>query len=157
MPHLPPFKPDPWRLLLGFVLAPIAGAAVFTMVEGEGDVKLMVPALLYGGYPATIVLGIPAFVVFRHWLRPYLATTALAGGIIAIAPWIILFSIGSSGYGEVESCVTQVDGRMTWCGFVGALRVLAEIFGYGVVGGLVFWICVVWRHEQFEGTSEVKI
>jgi hypothetical protein len=33
---------------------------------------------------------------------------------------------------------------MTWCGFVGTLRFLAEIFAYGAFGGLVFWVCAVW-------------
>lgn len=100
--------------------------------------------MIYGGYPATIVAGIPAYFVLRNWFRPHIATIMLAGGVVAMTPWLLLFFLSRPDYGEVGDCVTEINGQMTWCGFVGTLRFLAEIFAYGAFGGLVFWVCAVW-------------
>jgi hypothetical protein len=142
-PALP--RPNGRRVALGFVLAPALAAAAFSVVEGDSSPTMFVAAMLYGALPATIVLGIPAYFILRNWCRPHVATIVLVGGLIAIIPWVLLFIIGGPEQGQVGNCVTTINGQMTWCGFVGALEVLAEIFAFGAFGGLVFWFCAVWH------------
>jgi hypothetical protein len=142
-------KAETWRLVLGFLFAPFVPAVVFSIMQW-GGLGGILPVLIYGAYPAAIVLGIPAYFLLRHWVGPRLVTIMLVGGVIAALPWLMLFLLPQSGSvrSEINDCVTRIDGYVTWCGMVDAFKLAAEIFSYGALGGLVFWLCVVWRAPQ---------
>ena len=141
-----PSRPQPpaWRLLLGLVLAPLLPAVLFSLIE-SGDLGSVWLAAVFGGYPAAIVLGIPAYLLLRNRVEPRVGTLMLVGGLIAMAPWLLLSLVSGADQAAVGNCVTVIDGRRTWCGYLSMIDMLARIFAYGAIGGLAFWICAVWR------------
>jgi hypothetical protein len=157
-------QPKPWRLLLGFLMAPIAPAtllALWPVLLGteQPDVaaiaRTMFAVLVYGGIPAVLVLGVPLYLALRRRLYPRLATIVAAGGLIAVLPWLVLvmWSAQVASYAEVDSCVSVIDGVRTWCGYLEVMKFLAMIFGLGAVGGLTFWLCVVWRDPRYASAT----
>ncbi|HTO80976.1 MAG TPA: hypothetical protein VMQ73_02025 [Methylomirabilota bacterium] len=109
-------------------------------------------AALYGGYPATMLLGIPAYFLLRPRLRPRLITIALCGGIIAAVPWLVVgLLLPNPSYADIDGCRTVVAGHTTWCGYWEDLKFIAFVFGLGTIGGVVFWICAVWRDADLIG------
>ncbi len=134
-------KPPIWRVALGFLLAPLIAAFAFSLIE-DHSLAVVVPAALYGGYPAAIVLGIPAYVLLRGAMQPRFWVLMIMGGVIAVLPWIALALSNTAGSSQVGNCQSTIDGRMTWCGFVGNLWLWGQIFCFGAFGGLVFWFCV---------------
>jgi hypothetical protein len=142
MPPLP--RPNPWRVALGFLLAPVFAAGLFAVLADGPDFGLFLVSLFYGAIPATILIGIPAYFVLRNRVRPRLITLAAGGGVVAIVPWVIILMLSVGDHAEVGDCVAVVNGRTTWCGYLDNLKFLGMIFGLGVFGGIVFWSCVVW-------------
>ena len=148
---MPSFRPKPWRLMLGFLLVPLVSSIALTLPFAT-DLSSLAGSVLVvavvGGYPAGLVLGIPAYVLLRRRLRPRAATMAAVGGSIAAAPWSVSSPLvwpTSSEYERIGDCVTIIDGVRTWCGYLAEIKPLAIIFAFGVLGGLTFWLCVAWR------------
>lgn len=155
MPQMPTIKLSAWRILLGFVLAPLVAALAFSLIHldvrlGELDAILLV--LIYGALPATVIFGIPAFVLLYRSVQPHPVTIAATGGIVAVLPWLFLMLSPTSRatHAELGNCVTVENGQTTWCGFVSNMQLLSIIFIYGAFGGLVFWFCAVWRSVQLK-------
>jgi hypothetical protein len=138
MPQLPRFKPNVWRILLGFVLAPTIPSHNVPLV------------LIYGPLPATIIFGIPAFVLLYRSVHPHVVPIVVTGGIVAVLPWALLQLFPVASHAEIGDCVTIENGRTTWCGFWSNMQLLSLIFVYGAFGGLVFWFCAVWRSVQLK-------
>jgi hypothetical protein len=134
-------KPPVWRVALGFLLAPLVAALAFSLIE-DGSLNLVVLAVLFGGYPAAIVLGVPAYLLLHNYMQPRFWVLMLAGGIIAVLPWMGLELLNSEASSQLGDCQRRINGRMTWCGFLINLRFWGYIFLYGAFGGLVFWLCV---------------
>jgi hypothetical protein len=151
MSQVPTFEPNVWRILLGFVLAPLVAALAFSLIHldvhlGELDAILLV--LIYGALPATIIFGIPVFVLLYRSVQPHIVTIAVIGGVVAVLPWLLLMQVPGAEHAELGDCVTIENGRTTWCGFLSNMKLLSVIFIYGAFGGLVFWFCAVWRSVQ---------
>ena len=117
-------RPNPWRVVLGFVLAPLLAAGLFCILTGDIDFRLFKLAMFVGAYPATIVFGVPAYFLLRGRVRPRLVTLAAVGGVISIIPWLIIFMMPGADYAEVGNCVTVVNGRTTLCGYFENLKFL---------------------------------
>ena len=126
-------------LFLGFILAPLAGALTFAGGAALYDHIYAVPfqrvniftviaPLMIGGYPVTIVLGVPAYFLLRNRVKDRLVTTTLVGGTIACLPWLVIctllnfYSSGPSGWAELMYETT------------------IPAFGCGCVSGSVFWL-----------------
>jgi hypothetical protein len=110
--------------------------------------------VIFGGYPATVLLGLPAYFVLRRRLSPGLIAVALAGGLIAAAPWPALMLLSSNPDDAwIGSCHTVIDGRTTWCGYLEGMKFVALVFCLGATGGITFWICAVWRDARLVGCS----
>jgi hypothetical protein len=109
---------------------------------------------IYGGYPATVLLGLPAYFLLRRRLSPKLVTVALVGGLIAAAPWPVLMLLSPNPHDAwIGSCQTVMDGRTTWCGYLEGMKFVALVFCLGVIGGITFWICAIWRDARLLGSS----
>jgi hypothetical protein len=134
-------KPPIWRVALGFLLAPLIAALAFSLFE-DHSLNVVVPAAMYGGYPAAIVLGIPAYVLLHGTMQPRFWVLMIVGGVIAVLPWMALALTNTEGSSQVGNCQSTIDGRMTWCGFLGNLWLWGYIFCFGALGGLAFWGCV---------------
>src|SRR5262245_36854526 len=95
-------QPKPWRVALGFLVAPLVPAALWALAGVWRGLSLAayVPSViliaLYGAYPVAVLLGVPAYFLLRCQLRPRLITIALAGGLIAAAPWPVLKTLSSN-------------------------------------------------------------
>ena len=141
--------PAPLRLVLGFVLAPLVPAVVFAThqrwarpdIDRFSDDVLI--ALVFG-YPAVLLLGIPAYLALHRFLRPRLATCALVGGCVAALPWFAL-SIAILRQPPMSRSCDALTFH-SWCEHLGALTAPAEAFLLGAIGGVVFWLCTVWRN-----------
>jgi hypothetical protein len=153
-------QPKPWRLALGFLVAPLVPAALWLMpglwhgtsITSFGSQVMLV--VIYGPYPATVLLGLPAYFMLRRRLSPRLITVALAGGLIAAAPWSMLMPLlPNPSDAWIESCHTVIAGHTTWCGYLEGMKFVALVFGLGVIGGLAFWVCAIWRDARLVRSS----
>jgi len=155
-----PPQPKLWRVALGFLMAPLVPAALWllpglwygTPVASFGSQVMLVT--FYGPYPAIVLLGVPAYLLLRRRLSPRLITVALAGGVIAAAPWaVLLLLLPHPTDAWVGRCHTVINGHTTWCGYLEGMKFIALVFGLGVIGGIVFWICAVWRDANLIGAT----
>ena len=138
-------RPKVWRLLLGFLLAPLAPAVLLSLIE-SGNLSIVPVTLMYGGYPPAILLGVPAYFLLRNHLQPHFWLAMLAGGIVAALPWVALALLPpAASYAEIGQCVSVMDGKHTWCGLWESARFASMVFALGALGGLVFWLCAIWR------------
>jgi hypothetical protein len=137
-------KPEGWRVGLAFVLAPLAAAIAFSLIE---DGPLWDVALI-GAYGPAIVLGVPVYFLLRNRIRMRLVASVIFGGVIAALPWFVLTLLPGADQATVGSCAAVIDGKTTWCGFTGTLWWLGQIALYGAFGGLVFWICAAWQPRR---------
>ena len=96
---------------------------------------------LFGAAPATLVLGIPAFLLLKKLVRPTIFSCALAGAIVASLPWFILsvFSGESASSASINGHVTVQNGSHTiwWWYYLGQFEAL--VAAAGAIGGVVFW------------------
>lgn len=133
-------QPEPrWpRLLLGFLAAPLLpvlllGFLIAPLGFYDSASKTIFINLLYMiiivAYLCTFVLGLPAYLVLRYFLRPKLVTFVLTGGLVAGLPWLLV----------------GLDGLITWCGYLSFLPFVGFVSFLGAIGGFVFWLCAVWR------------
>ncbi len=138
--------------MIAFIIAPLApSAAVATLtlfdgVPNGGYLQWVVLFALIGGYPATLVLGLPAYFVLRSRLAPRFGHVALAGGLVAVAPWLLLMLFAPTPDLVVrgEHILAQ-DGVKTVWGWLDGLRLVGWIFLLGLFGGAAFWFAAVWR------------
>ena len=109
---------------------------------------------MVGGYPAGLLLGVPAYLLLRLRLRPWLITAGVAGGVIAVAPWAALLPLlANPSDAWIGRCHTVVNGHTTLCGYVEDMKFMAMVFGLGMIGGIVFWVCAIWRDANVIGPS----
>jgi len=153
-------QPKPWRIAFGFFAAPLVPAALWLLPGLWGGAPLasygsqVMLVAVYGAYPATMLLAVPAFFALRRRIRPRLITILLAGGLIAAAPWpSLMLLLPNPEEAWIGSCRTVVDGKTTWCGYLEGMKFIAFVFGLGAIGGVAFWICVVWRDARLGGNG----
>lgn len=141
-------SPPAWRVGLAFLLAPAAAALVcaclFPLYPGSPDLAgriwlTSIAYLLFGGYPAAIVLGLPAFFVLRDRIRFTLLNCAIVGTVVGGAPWIFLSLLSSVNYRFGNGHVTDQSGMTTLWGWLDLGVFVLQFAGLGGFGGLVFW------------------
>jgi hypothetical protein len=144
MSEMPPIKLNVWRVLLGFMLAPLVPALALSLIH-FGGVHAIPLVLIYDALPATIIFGIPFFVLLYRRVQPRIVTIVVMGGIVAVLPRLWPMLAPAASHAQIDDCVTIENGRTTWCGLLWNMKFLSIVFAYGAFGGLVFWFCVVWR------------
>lgn len=143
---------NPQRLALGFVLAPLAPALLIStssLFDGKDNGSYLKTVMLFaffGGYPAALVIGLPALLILKRWLRPRLAWAILVGGLVAATPWglAMLFG-GQPDSASIGTHVTVQNGQRTLWGWIEAGKFLVGVFALGGVGGLAFWLLGIFR------------
>jgi hypothetical protein len=158
-----PPQPKLWRVALGFLMAPLAPAALWLLpglwhgTPLASLRSLVMLVAMVGGYPAVVLLGVPAYFLLRRRLRPRLITVALAGGLIAAAPWAAWLPLLPNPSDAWDSrCHRVIDGHTTLCGYVEDMQFIALVFGLGVIGGIAFWICAIWRDANLVGSPAAR-
>ena len=95
---------------------------------------------LFGGYPAALVFGLPAFLFLRDRVRASAFNCAATGAVVASLPWLLLGLISNPNYAYSNGHVTHQNGAKTWWGWVELFVFVGEIAALGAVAGVVFWI-----------------
>ena len=152
-------RPKLWRLVLGFLLAPLVPAAAWAFalsgLSFDWTSIMGAAAFLYfvavPAYATAALIGVPVYLLLRRRLRPRLATVAALGGLIALAPWLVLYLVSGPlpvDYARIGSCITVVDGVRTWCGYLEYVKLFGFLFLLGALGGLTFWLAAIWRDDR---------
>ncbi len=147
-------RPPIWRIALAFLLAPAAAALAYAcllpLYGGLPDLadrvwRTFLLYLLLGGYPATVVLGLPAFFALKSRLYPTPLSCGLVGAIIAAVPWLLLGLLSSPNYAYSNGHVTHENGSITLAGLLDLGAFGAQLAALGFFAGLVFWFVAAFR------------
>ncbi|WP_300579222.1 hypothetical protein [Phenylobacterium sp.] len=139
-------RPRPERLILAFLIAPLAPsalAATWTLFDGVDNGGYLQWLRLFAlvAYPTALVFGAPAYFLLRNRVKPRLVSVALMGGLVAAAPWILLAIFGPApDFASSGSRVTVENGSATLWGWIGTFRLVSGVFVLGLIGGLTFWL-----------------
>ena len=144
--------PPAWRVVVAFITAPaIAALLMATIAPAYSDAlpmleRILKTAILYavfGAYPFTLVLGLPAYLLLRHHIKPTIINCMAVGSAVVVLPALIISMMPS---GVTQSSVGGraiiVDGQRTLYGWQTFAESLLHLAAYGAVGGFVFWLIV---------------
>ena len=141
------------RIIFGFIIAPAVPAAIlafwtfFDGVDNGSYLRTVAMFALYGGYPAAVIFGVPALLVLRRCLSPRFVYALAVGGLVACAPWFLMFLLGDAAdYASIDGRPTVLEGERTLFGWFEALKFLGLVFALGAAGGTVFWLVAVGGH-----------
>jgi hypothetical protein len=140
-------QPAPHRLVWAFAAAPAAAALalglVMAVVTRSLAAGLGVGAfgLLLFGYPATLLLGLPAYLALRRRMRLTPLRCALAGAVIGGAPLLLIFAANLAASGFSTRDLDDI--------VIPALGATAA----GALGGVVFWAFAAWTPRRPAATG----
>jgi hypothetical protein len=148
MPKSPHTQPPVWRVAAAFAIAPLAASLVYALMAPayaglprfSDRVIRTAMVYLFGAYPQSLLLGVPALLALRKRLRPTPVTCGLVGAIIASAPWLILGMLTTADYSYDDGHVTAVHGQKTFWGWVDLADFTGQLATLGALGGVVFWM-----------------
>jgi len=138
-----------FRVLAAFVIAPAVAALLLASLEPlyAGLPSLMdrvfrtfLLYLLIGGYPSAWMLGIPAYILFRHRLRPTPVNCASVGAAVATLPWLVLGLLSVPDYSYDGGRITVEHGHRTLPGWLDFGTSLGGLAAIGAFAGITFWI-----------------
>jgi hypothetical protein len=137
-----------WRVLLGFVLAPLVPLALLF-----GGVGIWVPTtqwwslfpwvLVIGGYGPTILVGVPLFFALIGTVRTTVLSSVVAGTAVATIPWFAILAVMRPDYSFSNGHVTTRNGVITLDGLVDLLWIMIPFGIVGSVSGFVFWLAAL--------------
>jgi len=135
------------RLLAGLVLAPLTPGLTFLLLSaveanlGEGFWALRLSAIV--GYPAMIVLGLPAHLLLRKFGSTGLWGYAVAGLLIgAIVAAVLFSSVIANNFGLAHDPTKSLTPSV-------AISILAAFLG--MLSAVVFW--AIARPDRSAGTA----
>jgi hypothetical protein len=123
------------RLLLGCLIAPLTGGIVLLCISAFGNISegfwaLKMSAIV--GYPAMLILGLPAYLIFRKLRWTGLLSYFLVGLLIGATVATVIFS--PAILGNIDHWSTSPKSLAPSA----AIFVLASI--YGALSSSVFWL-----------------
>jgi len=153
------FRPRWFRLALAFLAAPSA-ASIFFAVTMIGlwypppshrliyaRVELFFGFSLLLTLPGSVIFGGPLYALLIGWVRPRITAATLGGACIGAIIGVIGLCVFPEGF-----------YRLGFRGYILSLNFLrfAVIFGSigglaGGFGGIMFWLCAIWRDPDFHG------
>lgn len=152
-PKSPDIRPRPrgWRVLLGFVLAPLVPIAGLLLLSGlwtapdqwRGTLGLFPWVLAIGGYGPAILVGLPTFFILIETAKPTVVNSMLAGTVVATVPWFVVFAVLRPNSSFSNGHVTTENGIITLDGLIDLLWVMIPFGVSGAIGGLVFWVAAL--------------
>jgi hypothetical protein len=109
-----------WRVALAFVIAPLA-APIIGILETRNSLTFM---FISGfSYPLSLLLGIPAYLLFRYlgWLQLWsvLLASAILGGTVALTLFGGVYDLGRTA---LFSAFGAVNGLVFWLIAFASLR-----------------------------------
>lgn len=151
-----------WRIVAAFVFSPLIAAfalacfqPLYAGLESLCDriLRTTFAYVVFGGYPAAFVLGLPAFLILRKKLRLSPLNCAVVGAVAASLPWLLLGLISNPRYAYSNGHITHQSGSKTWWGWVDLFTFVGEIAALGALTGVVFWAISVARISCRERAS----
>ncbi len=144
-------QPSGWRLLAGFLLAPVLpsflGSAITPAYDGLPDlwtrILMTLPwALIFCGYAPALFVGLPTYAFLRWKLRLTLVNCVLAGVFVAVFPWALLAFLPTAQEASIGGRATVVNSHLTWFGVLENLKMMGFLAPFGALGGAVFRLVV---------------
>lgn len=144
-----PVNPPTWRIVAAFLIVPalasMAVAVVMPLYAGLPDVserilRTAVMYALFGAYPPTLVLGLPAFLFLKRRVSPTIWACALVGAIVASLPWVSVASLSNPDFASVDGRAIVVHGVKTLWGWIEVIKMAGMFGACGAVGGGLFWL-----------------
>ncbi len=138
-------RPRPGRLILAFLVAPLAPSALVataTIFDGvdNGGYGRWFAFVAVVAIPTALLFGVPAYFFLRNRVKPRLAYIVLTGGLVATAPWLLLVGFDLPYFASSGQRVTIQGGARTLWGWLEWLSSISWIFALGMIGGLAFWL-----------------
>lgn len=150
--------PPAWRVGIGLIFAPALAALLMAVfIPGfEGlppDQRFWNSALLYaifGAYPPTLLLGIPAYFILRRHLEPTFRNCSLVGAALPVIVWGSISVLPIAAESEsVAGVATIRNGHRTLYGWELVGQNLLLLAAVGVAAGIAFRLIVVgWRRRS---------
>jgi hypothetical protein len=148
--------PPIWRSFAAFLIVPGVAALVMAVImpayDGISDPleRIWRSALVFavvGAYPATVILGLPAFFILRRRFEATLLNCSLTGAVVAALPWLILSSLSTPDSASIGGRATVLHGSLTPYGWLTSLTSIGQIALFGAGGGMLFWFVAAagWR------------
>lgn len=140
--------PPTWRVIVAFVVVPGLTAFVVALWMplyaglpsfAERVWRSTIMYSLFGAYPATTVLGIPAYFMLRRHFAPKLANCSLVGAAIAALPWAFLSVASAPDQASIDGRATVINGARTIYGWLTATQFIGQVALFGALGGALFW------------------
>ncbi len=141
--------PPTWRIVAAFAIVPGVAALLLAVLspayDGLSDQfeRIWRSALafaVFGAYPATVVLGLPAFFMLRRHFDPKIVNCSLTGAVVASLPWFVLSTFSLPDSASIDGQATVIDGSLTAYGWLTNLTFVGQIALLGAAGGLLFWL-----------------
>lgn len=145
-------RPPIWRLALAFLVVPAVAAAAMAMLQPfyaglpsywDRVFRTTVIIAIIGAYPAALVLGIPAYLLFSKRLRSTAFNCAWVGAAIAALPWLFLGLISSPDRAYSNGHITHQNGHITLWGLFDLVLLTGWLGLFGAGAGLLFWLISV--------------
>jgi hypothetical protein len=137
-----------WRVAAAFVITPLMAALALACFQPAYDglasladriLRTTILYAVFGVYPTTAVLGVPAFLFLKDRVRASPLNCAATGAVIASLPWLTLGLISNTEFAFSNGHVTHQNGSMTWWGWLDLLISVGEIAAVGALAGIFFW------------------
>jgi hypothetical protein len=141
--------PPTWRVVAAFAIVPgvlsLLLAVLSPAYDGLSDQleRIWRSALafaVFGAYPATVVLGLPAFFTLRRHFDATIVNCSLTGAVVASLPWFVLSTLSLPDSASIDGQATVIDGSLTAYGWLTNLTFVGQIALLGVAGGVLFWL-----------------
>lgn len=150
--------PPIWRIIAAFFIVPGVAALVMAILmpayDGISDPleRIWRSALVFavvGAYPATVILGVPAFFILRQRFEATLLNCSLTGAVVAALPWLILSLLSPLDSASIGGRATILHGSLTPYGWLTNLTSIGQIALFGAAGGMLFWLIAAagWKNR----------
>jgi hypothetical protein len=147
-----------WRVPIGFALAPLIPCAlvvgILSALSGHYDGALFFfSAMVVVSLAVTLIMGVPLYLVLRHYWRVRLLECLGSGALAAILLNIFIhlfriFAFADTHYSAGDSGgATFLDSRITRHGVEEAIRdgLIQTLLGISI--GFCFWVLAIWRNR----------
>ena len=141
--------PPAWRIMLAFLIVPGAAALLMASLMPAYDGiraplerfwRSALAFAIFGAYPTTVVLGVPAYFLLRRHFNPKVINCSLTGALVAALPWLILSSLSNPDSASIDGRATVINGSKTAYGWLTELAFVGQIAAFGAIGGALFWL-----------------
>ena len=141
--------PPTWRVVIAFLIVPGAMALLMAILTPAYDgiseplERIWRSALafaVFGSYPATVTVGLPAFFMLRRHFDAKLVNCSLTGAVVAALPWLVLSTFSLPDSASINGRATVVNGSLTAYGWLTNLTFVGLIALFGAAGGVLFWL-----------------